>query len=351
MKILFFTSSTEDYLGDSILHGLRTIYGEDCVDFPKCEALYKNCSSTTIGQVRGKGFTLYSGLLDDIEIDRFNIAAKITKGYFDLIIISDIQRQFGWFVQFRPWLNSKNTIILDGADTHQPYPARGFWWRRPYFWFLPKAHKKFLYFKREWTSETHFNLWMRAFPKSIRKYFPQPINLRTVSFGIPEEKIVNFTPGKTKNFPKHIVDPEVASIIPRSFTSYAFDCEKDYYEDLQRSRFGITTKRSGWDCLRHYEIAANGAVPCFRNLHLKSITCAPHGLNLKNTIFYKNADDLMRQINNLSPEEYTNLQAEALKWVRENTTIKRALSLIRATDLLSKKNEVYLYVENKVSVD
>ena len=85
MKILFFTDSHEDYLADSILHGLRSIYGSDCVDYPKCEVLYKNCPEYIKKEVRGNGFTLYSGLLDDIEIDRFNIAQKIKDGFFDLI--------------------------------------------------------------------------------------------------------------------------------------------------------------------------------------------------------------------------------------------------------------------------
>ena len=36
-----------------------------------------------------------------------------------------------------------------------------------------------------------------------------------------------------------------------------------------RSRFGVTTKKSGWDCMRHYELAASGCVPCFRDLEEK----------------------------------------------------------------------------------
>ena len=66
----------------------------------------------------------------------------------------------------------------------------------------------------------------------------------------------------------HIVDEEVAERMGAA-SSHVFEREADYYRDLQASRFGITTKRTGWDCLRHYEIAANGAVPCFRDLDRK----------------------------------------------------------------------------------
>lgn len=337
MKILFFTSPIEDYLSDSILVGLRTLYGKDCIDFPKCEVLYKNCPSEIMQQVRGYGFTLYSGLLEDLIIDRFNIDYKLLNNYYDLIVFGDIQRQFGWFVHFRPWLKRNNTIIIDGLDTTQPYPARGRWWRRSYYWLLPFAHRPFLYFKREWTPDTHFYFWMRAFHPFIRRKFPQPKNLRKISFSIPEEKIINFIPVKKKDFPKHIVDQEIAAKIEGANTSYAFQSEDEYYNDLRESRFGITTKRGGWDCLRHYEIAANGAVICFRDLHKKPSTCAPHGLvDGVNCISYCDFDDLTEKIKALSSMEYTELQSNSIQWAKENSSKKRAQQLLLQISQFSK---------------
>lgn len=329
MKILFFTSPVEDYLGDAVLHGLRERYGADCVDFPKCEIMYKNCPEHILKQVRGNGFTLYSGLLEDIEVDRFNIEQKIKDNYYDLIIISDIQRQYGWFVHFRPWLNSSNTIILDGMDTDQPYPSRGLWWRRPVFWFLPKAHKQFLYFKREWTPATSFNIWNRALPKSIANSLPQYRNLRKIAFSIPLEKIVKSLPEKKKRFTTHIVDEEVALKVPGSHISYAFINEHDYYQDIRDSRYGITTMRAGWDCLRHYEIAANGTVMCFKNLHHKSDLCAPHGLiDQVNCISYQNYDQLIEKTEALTEEQYLTLQRNSIQWALSNSTQNRALELV-----------------------
>jgi hypothetical protein len=330
MRILYFTSSVEDYLGDSILHGLRLLYGKDCIDYPKCEILYKNCPEHMREQVRGNGFTLYSGLLEDIHIDRFNIETKIHNQYYDLIIISDIQRQYGWFLHFRPWLTAENTIILDGQDTHQPYPARGHWWRKPYYWFLPKAHKDFLYFKREWTPDTHFSIWMRMLPTKLRNKLPKPINLRSTAFSFPKEKIVTMLPKKIKDFATHIVDPEIAARIAGSFETYAFETEKEYYKDLQDSRFGITTIRAGWDCLRHYEIAANGAVICFKDLEEKPHTCAPHGLkDGYNCLSYKNYDHLISKIKHLKSGEYEKIQLRSWRWAFENNSKNRAAQIIK----------------------
>jgi hypothetical protein len=329
MRVLFFTNSHEDYLADSVFHGFRTLFGSDCIDYPKCEQMYKNCPAYIKAQVRGNGFSLYSGLLDDIEVDRFNIPEKIKRGFFDLIVFSNIQRQYGFFVQFLPWLNRSNTVILDGDDTTQPYPSRGLWWKAPYWGKLPKAHRNFLYFKREWVPDTHFGLFRHILPFAIRKLLPQPANLRRISFSFPAEKIVTALPEKTKKFPVHIVDEEVAGRVENAKTRYAFAAESEYYEDLQQSQFGITTKRGGWDCLRHYEIAANGAVICFKNLSKKPDTCAPHGLSAENAIVYQNVDELLELVDKLSEEEYRHLQQGALNWVRQYTTEMVAKQIIK----------------------
>jgi len=338
-KILFLTSNCEDYLSDSVLHGFRSLFHDQVVDLPKQEILYKNCTSSIMNHVRGKGFTLYSGLLEDIDINRFAVKEKLKAGYFDLVVVSDIWRQFGLFIELLPYLTYQNTIILDGADTPQPYPYAGKWWRYPPYWFVPKAHTRFLYFKREWTEETIRNLWYQVLPNWLCKYIPTPKNFRPISFSIPEEKIVKSLPVKTKLFPKHIVDPEVARQVEGSQTSYAFESERAYYADLQAAKFGITTKRSGWDCLRHYEIAANGCVPCFRDLDKKPKTCAPHGLNETNCIVYHSYDELMNRISGLNEQDYKDLQANAWKWAKKNSTIERVKQVLQIHQKAICKNK------------
>jgi hypothetical protein len=328
MNVLFFTHPKEDYLADGLLHGFRSLFGKSCVDFPKNEIMYKGCSPEMLKKVRGNGFTLYTGLLEDIEIDRFDISAKIRNGYFDLIVFSNIQRQFGLFTQYRPWLKKENTVILDGEDTLQPYPARGLWWRRPYYWFLPRAHKRFLYFKREWAPGIQFSFLLWLLPLPIRKLLPYPANMRKISFSFPAEKIISKPVSKTKLFPIHIVDKELSSKIEGSSTSYAFGSEAEYYHDLQVAQFGITTKRAGWDCLRHYEIAANGGVICFKELDRKPEVCAPHDLDESNAVIYKNGEDLLRKVSEIDPMKYQQLQDASLKWVRSYSTVEVAKRVI-----------------------
>jgi hypothetical protein len=151
-----------------------------------------------------------------------------------------------------------------------------------------------------------------------------PKNIKPVAFSIPEEKIVASLPVKKQLLASHIVDEEVAEKYSGPKQQKLFENEREYYRDLQESRFGITTKRAGWDCLRHYEIAANGAVICFKNLQEKPASCAPHGLiDGENCIAYSGYAELKNKIDQLPDETYQQLQHKSWEWAKENSTAKR----------------------------
>ena len=78
-----------------------------------------------------------------------------------------------------------------------------------------------------------------------------------ISFSMPPEKIVEKIPEKTR---------VVAHIIPGNSSTYIYDSEESYYQGYKESFFGITMKKAGWDCMRHYEILANGCIPYFVDL-------------------------------------------------------------------------------------
>lgn len=326
-RVLFVTPGFEDYLSDGILHGLRELLGSAVVDFPKQDVLYSGGS----GFVRGGGFTLY-GLLDDEPLDRHRALFRAEAGEFDLVVFGDIWRTFGLFTEWGPRLHGRVPIaVLDGADRVEPYPYGGFWWRRRSWWTLPRAHTRATYFKREITPWTG---WFRSYLLA-----PPPLAARTVrwlrptSLSVPAQKIVAAPPVKDREFATHVVDAQLAPLVGGR-TSHVFDDEQAYRADLQRARFGVTGKREGWDCLRHYEIAANGAVPCFRDLRRKPATCAPHGLqDGVNCLAYGNAQELLARIARLPDGEYARLQSGALAWARASTTVRRAEQLLAAVDM------------------
>ncbi|HJQ20595.1 MAG TPA: hypothetical protein VJ867_09625 [Gemmatimonadaceae bacterium] len=325
MNVLYFTSPASDYLADSVLHGLRSLMGPTVVDYPRADVLYADGAALKT-KAHGRGFTLY-GLLQDEGVDRYDVLDKVRAGFFDLIVISSIHRQFGWLVQLLPWLTHRNTIVLDGEDGPEPFPYAGSYWRRAGHRRLPRAHTRFLYFKRELTPATLSYRWFKMVPAIVGRRMRLPRNVRPIAFAIPAEKIVASPPAKSKDFPRHIVDPEVAAAVGAS-TAHVFDDERAYYRDLQCSRWGITTKRSGWDCIRHYEIAANGAVPCFRSLDEKPDTCAPHGLGATNSVLYHSWPELQSRIARIDADRYAELQQGSLAWARANTTVERARQMV-----------------------
>lgn len=326
-RVLFIGGETADYLSMGVLNGLLSIPEIEVIDFPSADLAYVENEKLYSSRIRGNGFSLFF-LNSSRTVDRFHLAFS-NLDEFDLVIFADIHTSFGLFLRFLPKLRFEKTAILDGSDSPSLYPYNGNYWRRPYYWTLPRAHTRFRYFKREWTLETVRYRCFKLLPSVICRILRQPKLLRKTAFSIPQSKIFLGPSVKTKLFQTHIVDAELASTLPNSKVTYSFSTENEYYRDLQTSRFGVTTKRSGWDCLRHYEIAANGAVPCFRDLVEKPASCAPHGLvDGVNCISYRNVEDLNCRIQ-ISHEEYSRMRTASLKWALANSCKQRALELIR----------------------
>ena len=236
MKILFITFQKKDdenqpnfyrfadYLGDLTLHGFRELYGEDVIDYPGSWHLYKDeAEKRKINKdiIWGRGFT-YTNILDNFDnINREDIKNKIKSNYFELIVYGSIRRS-DLFLDIA--VNSKSKIIfIDGHD--DTYIEK-------------KFLKHGLYFKREYIETT----------KNV-----EPINL-----SVPKSKILKSIDIKPINL--------VAPLIPGKSKTYIYKNEEDYYKMYQKSIFGVTYKKTGWDCMRHYEILMNGCLPLFLDI-------------------------------------------------------------------------------------
>lgn len=77
-----------------------------------------------------------------------------------------------------------------------------------------------------------------------------------ITFAIEESLVVPERPPKTRAF--SLYEPG---------KSYAYDTQEEYYQGYRESYYALTTLKSGWDCMRHYEILANGCIPYFPRLH------------------------------------------------------------------------------------
>ena len=341
LNILFLSDDREDYLADSLLHGLISLGCHQVVDYPKKELLYAGSfRAEDRNQLYGNGFTLY-GLLPERQIDRTLIWKRLEAGGFDLAILGNIWRQFGLLPQLLQSMRHGRTrlLLLDGDDDARLYPVsltrlKQHGLRIPGH--LQELAGRLQYAKRELDLQQPHHWREMLVPAILRPqlrglFRSQLLKPEPCSFSIPAKWIRTPDPNqKTKLLPRHIVDDEVRSQWEDSQSKYAFSCQQDYFDDLSRARFGITTKRAGWDCLRHYEIAAAGTVPCFRNLGNKPKLCAPHGLSTENCVIYTSAADLHFQLQNMRSDHYTNLLEASHTWVMNHTTVKAATRLLQS---------------------
>lgn len=219
MKILFISGANgPDYLSDMVFHGLRSLFGTDVVDEHRLWYMYK--SAGDLRGLYGKAFTLY-GLIDEGQVDRNDISAKVRAQFFDLVIFGSIWRYHEDLAEVSKYYPKSKIILLDGEDGPE---------------FLVDGTKAGIYFKRELYTATP-------------GIFP-------IQFAIPEEKIAADT----------VKTDFLAAIDPMNRATYVYDDEKSYYAGYASSMFGKTMKKAGWDCLRHYEIMANGCLPYFTSL-------------------------------------------------------------------------------------
>ncbi len=224
-------------MNDGLIHGLRNLVGDDLTiryelyhlfkDFPYKDELY------------GNGFTMYC-LLDRWNNQNDDLEAKIKAKYFDKIIVQIHSSRFNDPVNIRD-LESldyppEKVAIIDGNDDNR----------------IQTDLLKFgRYFKREHISSD-----------GLYK------GIEPISFGMPREKIAPLYLDKKKE--KSIIIPAFGGK-----KTYSFDKEEAYYREYQESWFALTTKKGGWDCMRHYEIVANSCIPLFKDID----QCPAHTLS------------------------------------------------------------------------
>ena len=82
-----------------------------------------------------------------------------------------------------------------------------------------------------------------------------------LSYSIPREKIKGL---RILNDKKR----ELSFVVPGKVRehNYSYDTEVSYYNQYEESKYAITKKKGGWDCLRHYEILMNGGLPIFLDI-------------------------------------------------------------------------------------
>ena len=300
MKTLFLTTRRPDAQGDylelTLVHGLRKLLGDDFVEFPKKKILYGDFSESPREKLHGRGFSLCSSPIEDVSYDRSKLDVKD----FDVVIHGS-----GHIYGDHWQVDHPNQYYTDGNDLYGTAPIM-----------------------REFEGEHIIGC---QFPdkKCFKRELIEPgDNLFPIGFGVPLSKGMPYNHNdKTQLFQS--TAPTDACFKDNS--AYKFDNEDEYYADMNRSWFGLTCKKGGWDCLRHYEILASGALLLFKDYNIKPLGCEPRQLPTFSYSTEKELYEIMNRlvVNGKPTSEYLAMNNLQHIWFMSNgTTIARAKYLV-----------------------
>jgi len=310
MRMLFITTKNKLYQGDllenTILHGLRSCLGDECVDYPKKKVMYHDFSEVHKDNIHGRGFSLLTTPIKDIS------NRNIFDQHFDVVLYGDGHIYGEGRNVIYESLAFGNVWFLDGHDLYGHAPNK-------------------IVFDDEEIIGTQFNnSFKRELTKSSHK------NVYPTGFGIPKERLLKFnTAIKHQLFQKTVPDHAVfrnINDLGGGFKHHKFSIESEYYNDLSSSWFGLTCKKGGWDCLRHYEIIAAGACLLFRDYDKKPPLCSPQNLPCFSYSSKEELDSIINRliVNNKPTDEYIDMVGKQRKWLLEfGTTESRANNIIK----------------------
>ena len=237
MKLLVIQSDHgSDYLADLLLselihwgsHEITTNHLPQYLfdDYPDQHKIY------------GRGYTVFGKLPSNkkeniIVLPEEDLLKKLVGKYFDKIIYTSIWRKNILYQNVLQNYEKDKIIVIDGEDHTD----------------VLNIAWNVLYFKRELIA-------------------PFSEICLPISFTFPSYHQPKMIDMEKKYF--------LAPCIPSVKKSYVFNTENHYYQQYAESYFGLTTKKGGWDCMRHYEIIRMGCIPYFPDIVDKPTLTMPN---------------------------------------------------------------------------
>lgn len=162
--------------------------------------------------------------------------------------------------------------------------------------------------------------------------------LYPINFSIPKVKVSLTYNVKTKI---------ISDLIPGISSTYIYNNEEEYYNEYKKSYFAITKLKGGWDCMRHYEILANGCIPYFIDIEKcpkETMTLLPKKLLIEgNNLYNKFKNININELNEDLINEYNILREQLVEYTKNFlTTEKMAGYILQKTGFENVKKILYL---------
>ena len=293
IKILVITQNCgPDYLSDLVFEGLAN--NRKVKLYANHIPPYLIDTFTDLKNIYGRGFTAFGNISQSsaneiIVLTERDIYSYCARNAFDYIIYTSIQRSSLLAERILDLKGTTPIFFLDGEDNTD---------------ILSKYASQSFYFKREITDNF---------------YLSQFTGLRSISFKVSHNKIFN---GKVEK--RRLLAP----CDPRDRRTYIYETESSYYQQYRESYFGVTMKKGGWDCMRHYEIIMNRCLPIFigvENMPLYTIREYPKELQLK-------CNNLYLRMSKEGPDRYLDIYYSYLEqfhsWLKECMTTNTYLPFL-----------------------
>lgn len=308
MKVLFVSIGNQvDYQCDCLFHGLCSLSNIDVYILSDYKYMFHGNDKDYLSKQYGMGFTI-TNRIPVVKKHKHSLeeaSQYISQKYYDFIVYGSIWRCDSLLDIVLQYYKKNSIAFIDGEDFDFGVRIQ----RRV------KGLIKFPTFYSKWRDKAimmaNKGLYFKRELRDCDRCYFYPI-----SFAFPEENIVNSISEK------HQLQ---ATIIPGKLDTYIYKNEMDYYKDYQVSEFGITVKKAGWDCMRHYEILGNGCIPYFPH-----ILDSPKATMVNFPKVTINETNKLYETGSYSSQLYQYYAEMLLAYTRENLTTKKLAEYVLA---------------------
>ncbi len=268
LNILFIACTGNiDYECHCLFHGLHELNDVTVYTLNDQPYMFSDYPSEKRASLYGMGFTIATQIDPQKKSNQTkkDVEECIKNHFYDCIIYGSIHRCLDLWDIVREYYSREQIICVDGEDWIYPYAPKDDIRKARFYHLigtlLNRKQYTLWYDELKSIEDKQVTTLDKCLGQSIvfkrelsKKYYPE---INPISFAIPEKLVLKEIP---------IKNVRLAHIIPGKLDTYIYKTEDAYFRGYQDAYWGVTFKKAGWDCMRHYEILANGCIPYFPDI-------------------------------------------------------------------------------------